>query len=240
MPKKAAAKEEARKETGGRMPSGIPGLDELIGGGYVPNDVYLVTGGTGTGKTLFCCQFLWEGLQKGEKCIFFSLEELPQDVIGDALNFGWDFQKYIDSGQCQIIYQDPFELVDITSQVKDMIEKFGATRIVFDSTSIFGMIFKTEHELRQRLYQLIRTLKSVSHNTVVLMTAEIEEGSNRLSRFGVEEFVVDGVIMLNYLGVGEVSNRSLLIRKMRRTDHGKDSYMLNIDENGLSVKKEKY
>lgn len=225
----------SRKETE-RASTGIPGLDKLMQGGFIKNDVYLVTGGTGTGKTLFCCQFLLDGLQKGEKCIFFSLEELPEDVIHDAENFGWDFQHYIDKKMFLIEYQDPFEMVDITTLVKEKIEKFGATRVVIDSTSIFGMVFKDEHELRKRLYELIKTLKQT--DTVVLMTAEVTEDTKALSRFGVEEFVVDGVIVLNYLGVGEVNTRTLQIRKMRRTDHGKDSYILDIIKDGLVVKKE--
>lgn len=218
-----------------RVSTGVPGLDKLMQGGYVKNDIYLITGGTGTGKTLFCCQFLWDGLQKGEKCIFFSLEELPQDVIHDAENFGWDFQKYIDKKMFLIEYQDPFEMVDITTLVKEKIEKFGAKRVVIDSTSIFGMVFKDENELRKRLYELIKTLKKT--DTVVLMTAEIEEESKALSRFGVEEFVVDGVIILNYLGLGGEFDRSLMIRKMRRTDHFKDIISFDITKNGISIKK---
>ncbi len=221
-----------------RLSTGIPGLDKLMQGGYIKNDIYLVTGGTGTGKTLFCCQFLWEGLQKGEKGIFFSLEELPDDVVHDAENFGWDFQKYIDNKAFLIEYQDPFEMVDITTLIKEKIKKFGAKRVVIDSTSIFGMVFKDEHELRKRLYELIKTLKET--DTVVLMTAEIPEDSKALSRFGVEEFVADGVILLNYLGIGEVSSRSLLIRKMRRTEHGTDVYSFSMTKKGIAIEKEKY
>ncbi len=221
-----------------RVSSGIAGLDKMLGGGFIKNDIYLVTGGTGTGKTIFCCQFLWDGLQKGEKGIFFSLEELPDDVLHDAENFNWDFQKYIDDKKFLIEYQDPFEMVDITTLVKEKIKKFGAKRVVIDSTSIFGMVFKDEHELRKRLYELIKTLKET--DTVVLMTAEITEESKALSRFGVEEFIVDGVILLNYLGIGEVSSRSIVIRKMRRTSHGADVYPFSITKNGITMQKEKY
>ncbi|MBI4162786.1 MAG: KaiC domain-containing protein [Candidatus Aenigmarchaeota archaeon] len=237
MPKVPA---EAKTKTGDahkRVSSGIPGLDKLIGGGFLENDIYLVTGGTGTGKTLFCCQFLWDGLQKGETCIYFSLEELPEDIIHDAEVFGWDFQKYIDKKKFIIEYADPFEMADLSSQVREKIKQTGATRVVVDSTSIFGMVFEKESDLRKALYNLIKALKSTG--TVVLMTSEILEDSKALSRFGVEEFVVDGVIVLSYLGVGEVSSRSLMVRKMRRTDHGTDSYMLGITKDGLSVKKEK-
>ncbi len=219
-----------------RMSSGIPGLDKLMQGGFLQNDIYLVTGGTGTGKTIFCCQFLWEGLRKGEKGIFFSLEEQPDDVIHDAENFGWDFNKFVEKKMFKMEYQDPFEMVDITTLVKEKIEKFGAKRVVIDSTSIFGMVFKDENELRKRLYELIKTLKKT--NTVVLMTAEVLEDSKSLSRFGVEEFVVDGVIVLYYTGIGGEEGSCLEIRKMRRTKHAKGYFSLGFSKNGLSVKGE--
>jgi len=219
-----------------RISTGIPGLDKLMQGGYIKNDVYLVTGGTGTGKTIFCSQFLWDGLQKGEKGIFFSLEELPQDVVHDAENFGWDFQKYIDKKMFLIEYQDPFEMADITTLVKEKIDKFGAKRVVVDSTSIFGMVFKDEHELRRRLYELIKTLKKT--DTAVLMTAEITEDSKALSRFGVEEFVVDGVIVLRYVSLGNVSNRTIEIRKMRRTSHNSGVHEIEFNRNGISIPKQ--
>jgi KaiC/GvpD/RAD55 family RecA-like ATPase len=70
-----------------------------------------------------------------------------------------------------------------------------------------------------------------------VILSEIPEDSKALSRFGVEEFVVDGVIVLNYLGIGEAYSRSLLIRKMRRTNHGRDVYPFEITPKGIVVKK---
>ncbi|MBI2971561.1 MAG: hypothetical protein HYY37_04065 [Candidatus Aenigmarchaeota archaeon] len=229
----ASKSKETAKREADRVSSGIPGLDKLIGGGYIVNDIYLVTGGTGTGKTLFCCQFLWEGLQKGEKSIFFSLEELPDDVLHDAAVFGWDFQKYISSGMFSIEYQDPFEMVDIASMVREKIQKFGAKRIVIDSTSIFGMVFEKEHELRKSLYNLIKQLKGI--DCVVLMTAEVVEGSKGLSRYGVEEFVVDGVITLASTNVGGEFFLNLQVKKMRRTPHEKGLYPYEISTKGIEI-----
>jgi KaiC/GvpD/RAD55 family RecA-like ATPase len=220
-----------------RVSTGITGLDKLMQGGYIPNDVYLVTGGTGTGKTIFCSQFLWDGLKKGENCIFFSLEEKPYDVLYDAIDLGMDFKPYIEKKKFLIEYQDPFEMADITTLVKEKIKKMNAKRVVIDSTSIFGMVFQNEHELRNRLYELIKALKEVDIDIVALLTAEIPEDSKALSRFGVEEFVVDGVILLNYMGIGGEIDRSIIIRKMRRTNHYKDVVPFEISKTGIVVKK---
>src|SRR3989344_4455988 len=170
---------ESQEKKPGRLTSGIPGLDRLIGGGFIEDNTYLVTGGTGTGKTILCSQFVWEGLQNGENCIYFSLEEMPNDVMKDAKEFGWDFQKFIDKGTFQIKYTDPFEMADITSELRNEIKKFNAKRVVIDSTSIFGMIFKTKYELRKQLYEMIKALKGTG--VVTLMTAEITYASESLS-----------------------------------------------------------
>lgn len=220
------------KEKGERISTGVPGLDKLMEGGFLKNDIYLVTGGTGTGKTLFCSQFIMDGLQKGEKGIFFSLEELPEDIVADSKNFGWDFQKYIDKKMFLIEYQDPFEMVDITTLVRKKVESFGAKRVVIDSTSIFGMVFG-EQELRKNLYQLIKTLKKT--DTVVLMTAEILQGSQGLSRFGVEEFVVDGIIALYNLRKENVRERSIEILKMRGSKFQEKIVAMQITEEGVVV-----
>lgn len=219
-----------------RVPSGISGLDKLISGGFIKNDVYLITGETGTGKTLFCCQFLWEGLKRGENCIFFSLEEMPEDVISDAEVFGWDFKKYIDQKKFFIEYEDPFKMIDITSLVKERIRKHNIKRVVIDSTSIFGMVFEQEHELRQRLYELIKAFKGT--DAVVLMTSEISNSEHALSRFHVEEFVADGIIVLYYIGIGGQAGSSLEVRKMRRTDHARGYFSLEFTKKGLAVKGE--
>jgi len=234
MPKKRSKK--IRNETSKRVPTGIHGLDKLIGGGFISGDVYLVTGGTGTGKTLFCCQFVWDGLQKGEPSIYLTLEETPEDILEDAKDFGWDFDKYKKEKKFIIEYQDPFELVDISSLIKSEIEKLGAKRVVIDSTSIFGMIFKDEHELRKRLYEFIKMLKETK--AVVLMTAEIPEDMKGLSRFGVEEFVVDGVIVLYYTNIGMESFGNIEIRKMRRTAHKHGIFPTRITKRGIEVGKE--
>ena len=218
-----------------RVSSGIHGLDELIGGGFIPGNTYLITGDTGTGKTLFCCQFLWEGLNKGESGIYFTLEETPEDIMEDVKEFGWNFEKYIREKKFRIEFQDPFELIDISSLIKSKIEKFGAKRVVIDSTSVFGMIFKNEHEMRRGMYELIKMLRGTG--AVVLMTAEILESEKGLSRFGVEEFVVDGIIVLKHFGIAGESSRKLMVWKMRRTKHDEAIHPISITGDGITVLK---
>ncbi len=216
-----------------RVPTGIPGLDELIQGGYVKGSTVLVTGSAGAGKTIFCSQFIWRGLQSGENCLFITFEEVPEDIIEDVRIFGWDFEKYINEKKLILEYSDPFSLTDIITPLVEKIKSNSVSRVVIDSTSLFGLYFKNPADVRKQLYKLVMALKKSGATS--LLTAEIPEESHKLSRFGVEEFVVDGVIVLHYIGIGEGTYRSLQIRKMRRTKHSHEIHPMRITERGIEI-----
>ncbi len=219
-----------------RIKTGIPGMDRLIQGGFVKGSVYLLTGGTGSGKTIFGCQFLWYGLQKGETCIYVTLEEDPVDIREDVMNFGWDLERFEKKGICKIVYIDPVSTGNINTAILNEIRKLNAKRLVIDSTAVMGMALEKESLIRRRVFSITNALKS--HNECTsLIISEIPEGSKKLSRFGVEEFIADGVIVLNYMGIGEEYNRSLIVRKMRKTNHGKDIYPFEITSRGVVVRK---
>ena len=219
-----------------RIKTGIPGLDGLLGGGFVQGSSYLVTGTTGTGKTIFACQFLWQGLQQGDPAVYISLEEDPVEIKDDALMFGWDFGAYEKKGLCKIIYHDPAQVNNLGTVMMSEIGALKAKRLVIDSTAVMGLTLESRSQVRRRVYGIINALKSHDGCTAIIVS-EIPEDSKALSRFGVEEFVVDGVIVLNYLGIGEAYNRSLVVRKMRRTKHGNDVYPFEITNRGIIVKK---
>lgn len=216
-----------------RIKTGIPGLDKILKGGMPKGSVVLVTGGAGTGKTTFLSQFLWKGLQDGEKCLYITLEETPEDLVNDAVLYGWDFSAYRKSGKFRIDFFDPFELGDVNARLKDMIAVNKFTRVVIDSTSLFGMYLNDEYKIRKKLFKLTQDLKEAK--CTALISAEIPENSKALSRYGVEEFVVDGVIVLYYLGLGEGIFRNLAVRKMRRTDHRHGAFPLEMTNKGIRI-----
>ena len=244
MPQKVKAKEAKIpvKTSTGRILTGIPGLDELLEGGYVKGSTILVTGGTGTGKTTFCAQFIREGLKKGEPGVYITMEEDPEDIKEDLKRFGFNFERFEKSKVFSFVYQNPFEISDISSTIVDAINSVNAQRVVIDPVSLIGMYMKDPAVLRKRLFEIIRLLKKTGATT--LITSEIldneigERVGGSLSREGVTEFIVDSVLVLNLFGVGGGITRSILIRKMRRTKHGTDVYPMEITSKGIAVKKE--
>jgi KaiC/GvpD/RAD55 family RecA-like ATPase len=218
-----------------RIESGIPGLDKLLGGGFIQDSVILVTGETGTGKTILCSQFLHHGLKKGETGIFITLEEDPSDIKEDVSLFGWDLDKYEKKGLFRLIYHDPAQVNNLGSLIIDEIKNLKAKRLVLDSTSVIGLNINDISQIRKLLYNIVNVIKK--NNCTALLISEIPEGMRGLSKFGVEEFVADGVVVLNYLEYAAGGlDRSLIIRKMRRTNHGKDIYPIDISSKGMVLK----
>ncbi|MEM5778242.1 MAG: ATPase domain-containing protein [Candidatus Aenigmatarchaeota archaeon] len=229
----ASKKLEKSKGNFQRIPSGIPGLDKLIEGGFIKGSTILVSGGAGTGKTIFCAQFIMEGLKRGENCMFITLEEKESDIIEDVRRFGWDFEKYIKEKKLFLEYQDPFQMTDITSPLIDKIKEHNVSRVAIDSTAVFGMYYKEPFEVRKQLFKLLGGLKEIGVTSV--LTSELPEDKKSLARFGVEEFVVDGLIVLDY-DILRPNPLQLVVRKMRRTKHYRKSVLMDITDEGIVLK----
>jgi len=219
----------------GRISSGIPGLDELIEGGFVENSINLVSGATGTGKSIFGLQYIWHGLQNGENGVYISLEQEPENIFDDVRGFGWRFDKYIEEKKCIIEYLPSWKLEELPVVVTEKINEVKAKRFVLDTLTLVASRLD-KIAIRAEISEFLRQLKKSGVTSILL--SEIPEGTKTLSRFGIEEFLADSIVILHYLefAAGGVP-RSLTIRKMRRTDHGTDIYPLSITKNGLVIKK---
>ena len=225
-----------------RVTSGIPGLDKLIEGGFVKGSINLVSGQTGTGKTIFCMQYLLDGLRKGESGIYLTLEQKVDDILLEMSKFGLDkeFEKYIAQGKFIIVYQTPTDIKDLEAVTFQYIKKVNAARFVLDSISIATMGWKMSSmdigKIRSDIFQYIMMLKN-SRITALLTTEIPEDEEKKLSRFGFEEFLSDGIIILHYMEyAARGTPRNLTIRKMRMTNHGTDIYPLEIKNSGMAVK----
>jgi len=225
-----------------RVESGIPGLDKVMEGGFVKNSVNLLAGTTGTGKTIFGCQYILKGLQKGENGVYVTLEQPPEDILADIGRFGWDllFKKYIDQKKLVLYTTYPTSIQKLGESIFDLVKKTNAKRLVLDSLSIASAGWEESADIskiRRNVFDMMNMLKKLGV-TSLLLTEIPEDKVKALSRFGFEEFVADAVIILNYLEFTSGSTpRSLIVRKMRRTKHGTDVYPLDISNTGLAIKK---
>lgn len=222
-----------------RTKTGIPGLDELINGGIPKGSNVLLSGGPGTGKTIFATQYLYNGaLQYGEAGLFVTLEGNVRDIAWNMESFQWDIKSLQDQGMFTI-YKLGMEFIkdkqtletkldEQLNEIAKEVQEINAKRLVIDSTTVFGA-YLDPSLLRTTLFKLCDKLKTFGCTTI--LTSETQANKYVFSAFGVEEFVVDGVIALYF----SPPNRSLFVRKMRGTTHDKNIHPLEIGQKGIAV-----
>lgn len=205
--------------------TGIEGLDERIGG-LLRGRTYLVTGETGTGKTLFSLTFLIKGIEMGEPGIYLLVDEEYEDFVKGAYDFGWDLEEYVRRGELQVLTlmpefiermrDKPAEVVvdSIVSGIREHAVALNAKRLVIDPVA--PLIVKEQDVAWTREYiksLIVNIEKRIGATSIIV--SEIPTGSQALSRFGVEEFLAAGVFVLGLERVGDEFKRTLFIRKMR-------------------------
>ncbi len=215
-----------------RVPTGIEGLDELIEGGFPENFVILVAGSSGTGKTTLTLQYLVEGIKKGEKGLYIGLGE-STDVIKRAMSrYGIELDKLAENDDLVFADIPALELSDISALIESMGPKIK--RIVIDPISALVFKYDKELDLRQSIRELVEQLREKGVTTVI--TTEVLEGSESISRFGIEDFLADGIVVMYYFREGAKRFRGIEIRKMRGTHHSEMIHLYRIEGNkGIRV-----
>jgi circadian clock protein KaiC len=219
---------------GEKVKTGIPGFDEIVSGGLVKNSVNLISGGAGTGKTIFCMSYLFNGAKNfGEKGMYISFEESEADLKADVAQFGINFDEL--SQKVKFVYLAPYDLVDFIKVLNNELFDFKPSRVVIDSLSALVMTMEDDFERRKEIFQLIRILKS-SQCTSLLVSEKMDAGDGMLSRYGIEEFLTDSLILLNFESIGSTYSRTLSVRKMRKTKHSEEVHPIEISDKGICVK----
>lgn len=227
-------KEPVKKKIN-RVSTGIPGLDKIINGGFIPNSVVMISGEAGTGKTIFATQYIWNALCTGENGLYVTLQQTADDIKDDVAIFGRDFRKAEEIGQCRILYAEPQDMKKIIAIILRNVRNLNAKRVVIDSITMLAEYAEKERDIRFHLTRLIQELKKMGITALVI--SEVDEGSHALSKFGIEEYLVDGVIVLKCgvdVGLGG-KPRSLYVKKMRRTSHDLNIHPFEISERGIKV-----
>jgi KaiC/GvpD/RAD55 family RecA-like ATPase len=239
-----------------KIPSGIAGLDELIGGGFPEGRVVLVVGGPGSGKTIMCSQFLYKGFQENkENGILVSLDESKKHYYSEMKNFGWDFEKaeregkfaYVDATRMsrvamlkETLYKQEStslrgKALPIDKLVEDIqakIQQANAKRVVVDTLAALIYRFPDPVERRTTVVDLIESLADLGATSLV--TTEL--GHLGLERSALdEEFLVHGVIMLQTLFSGGTTTRAMQVEKMREAKVNPSLVPYSIDKNGIEV-----
>ena len=228
-----------------KVKTGIEGLDKMLKGGLLIGRNILLSGPCGCGKTTLAMQFVYNGaVTLDEPGLYVTLEESKEKIYQDMLEFGFDLKEIEEQGKFMLVggpiaglksYMQKVDadMTHVIKEIEEIVKEKGVKRVVIDSINLLTMLLKNDDERRRAVAALCNALSSLGCTTI--LTSETEEGSMKLSRYGMEEFVVDGVIVLYLVRQGSRFVPGVVIRKMRGTEHDKEIRVYNITNKGIVV-----
>jgi len=225
-----------------KAPTGIQGLDEITEGGFPLGRPTLICGAAGSGKTMLAAEFLVHGaLEYGEPGVFMMFEESAEELAQNLRSLGVDLDRlrkqkkiavdHVHIERNEIQETGEYDLEGLFIRLGHAIDSIGAKRVVLDTIEALFSGLPNHAVLRAELRRLFRWLKDRGVTAVITG----ERGEQSLTRYGLEEYVADCVILLDHRIVDQVSTRRLRVVKYRGTAHGTNEYPFLIAANGISV-----
>lgn len=215
-----------------RISMGVPGLDDMLGGGLPAGYSLLVVGPSGSGKTILSTEFLAEGARRGEPGVIAAFEKSPSQLLSQKL------YALVDAGKVGVINTRSLDL-SIDETLNDlivMITQMQAKRVVIDSLSGFELALAPEFQddFRGSLYRMIAEL--TSRGVTILMTSELEDRyiDLRFSPYG-NAFLADAIIAQRYIELGGQLKRAFSVIKVRGSQHSKDIRLFDINDDGIII-----
>ncbi len=229
----------------GRCQTGIAGLDDILGGGIPKGNLVLIAGTVGTGKTTLTLEYLVRGAERGDRSIFLSMTESTAKLVQNLSSFEFFRPDLLQNGSLVLvdvpaIYEKlgldreemSAEEVDLLLRtIRDLVAELGAKRLVLDSVTGVSYRIRKEERIRDFILRLGQAMSQLDCTT--LLVSEIGPTPGRYSLSGVEEAIVDGVILLgNTRRQGDLL-RVIQVIKMRGTPHSRAQYVIELTPIGL-------
>ena len=218
-----------------RITTGIPGLDEMTGGGFIEGSAILVTGTSGAGKSILSLQFLQNRLLEKQNAVLVSFEESKEQIYRNAKSFGWDLESYEKNGQLTVLTGFPESKYpqEHILTIQELTEKTNAKFLIFDSISAVESTFSSE-KARDMITHLNAYLKSKAITTIYTNATQTLLGSTQVTDSRLST-ITDQIIMLRYVEVQSKLRHALLILKMRGSSHDKSVKEIVFDTSGLRI-----
>ena len=231
-----------------KIRTGIPGFDLIVDGGLKEGKTIVLSGESGSGKSTFGMQFLYNGaLDFEEPGIFVTLTQSPKELKSDFSGYGWDIEKLIEEEKLLIIDARPFKFNDDTFESGDVlyesepfpfthltqliiqgIKKINAKRLVVDSLSVLSIQYGNKFNTRQGIQKMINSLDERKCTSIFI-------SENLDSRTPPEWYAASGIVLLNHIQKTNTMERSIQVIKMRGVKHSEQTYPIRFNENGYQV-----
>lgn len=225
----------APRNVTGRIPSGIPGLDQLMGGGISAGEATVVLGPSGVGKTIAGLRFVTEGIARGDRCLYVTFQDTPDQLVKMAAAFGWDIHTACEDGQL-VVHHVPLGELDLdllASRIRSELARARIHRVVIDSLAEMVMAARESDRFPAYARSLTGIIRSTGGS--LLITSETTTLGPSPAPVGGVMFLFHNVILLRYIEMDSATGRAVNILKMRNSDHSKHVYQFTIDAHGLTV-----
>jgi circadian clock protein KaiC len=219
----------------GQVASGIPGLDDLMGGGARQGDASLVTGPSGVGKTIFGLRWLVHGIEQGGNCLYVTFQDTAAQLTSVAAGFGWDLAAYSDSGQLMISYvpMGDLDLDVLATFVRAEVARHPVSCVVIDSLSELAFAAREEDRFAAYMRSLVGLVRAGGSS--LLLTCETSVRGLPGNTLDGLVFLFDNTIDLRYIEDGSQIGRAVHVAKMRSREHSMSLNSLTITDHGLAV-----
>jgi circadian clock protein KaiC len=227
----AGERESFSKE---RLLTGIKGLNKMTGGGFIRGSSILLSGSSGTGKTIIGTQFIMDGLSKKEPGVIVSFEEDLTQVRENSKLFGWNMEDFENKQMLRIIFALEYDVHELVIKVKDAIEEINARRLFFDGIGRLHRMLPQFTQLPDYIDNISRYLKNEEVTAVYTNETSNLTGATQITGSGISPFM-DTVILLRYVEIKSEMRKAISVLKMRGSYHDKEIRELIIDEKGVEV-----
>jgi circadian clock protein KaiC len=230
-----SAIELRQKSSDVRISSGNADLDQMCGGGFFRDSVILVSGATGTGKTLTVTQFLKGGAANGERCLLLAFEESREQLFRNAIGWGVDFEQMERDGLLRVVcnYPEVAGLEDWLIQIQRIIQEFKPARVALDSLSALERV-GTVKAFREFVIGMTSYIKHQEITGLFTSTTATLMGGSSITETHIST-LTDSIILLRYVEMFGEMKRGITVLKMRGSLHDKGIREFTIDRNGLHL-----
>jgi len=219
-----------------RSPIGVPGLDDMLGGGIICGFACLVAGSAGVGKTTVGLQFICEGAASGERGLYLSLEESTVKLSEIAAGYGLPLRQYQDEGKVDLLYRSPLSVrpEKLLYEITRIIDEHDIKRVVIDSLTDLEMAGEDGEGIRELVYSIVDVLEDRGVTSILI--AEVPEVFGQTQITGEHlSIILDCIILLKYVEMESEIQRAVSILKMRGSDHDKGIRRFRISNRGVTV-----
>lgn len=230
-----SALELKQKSSKVRITSGSGELDKMCGGGFFRDSIILLSGPTGTGKTLVTTEFIAGGVERGERCLLYAFEESREQLFRNASGWGVDYETMEKDGKLRVVcvYPEAATLEDHLIAVKEQIETYKPDRFAMDSLSALERVSSTK-SFREFVIGLTSFVKHQEIAGLFTATTSNLMGGSSVTETHIST-ITDLIILLRYVELNGEMRRGLTVLKMRGSKHDKNIRELTIDEKGMHL-----